>query len=70
MTLSKRYSSQTIERAKLLHWSGPYKPWQQGIAAPYSSVWRKYFVPDPTGKYHPRKKRVEEVAINRTALKE
>lgn len=63
MTQSERYSARMIESAKLLHWSGPHKPWQQSSTAPYSSVWRKYFVPDPAGKYLPKKKRAKKSAV-------
>ncbi|KAK3512982.1 hypothetical protein QTP70_034005 [Hemibagrus guttatus] len=46
-----RYSSQFISAAKLLHWNGHYKPW--GRAASYSNIWEKWYIPDPTGKFHP-----------------
>ncbi|MCJ8744270.1 hypothetical protein PDJAM_G00116570 [Pangasius djambal] len=46
-----RYSSQFISAAKLLHWNGHYKPW--GGASSYSTVWDKWYIPDPTGKFQP-----------------
>ncbi|XP_041835760.1 glycosyltransferase 8 domain-containing protein 1 [Melanotaenia boesemani] len=46
-----RYSSQFVKAAKLLHWNGHYKPW--GRASSFSEVWDRWFVPDPTGKFHP-----------------
>ncbi|XP_029907790.1 glycosyltransferase 8 domain-containing protein 1 [Myripristis murdjan] len=46
-----RYSSQFVKAAKLLHWNGHYKPW--GRASSFSEVWDKWYIPDPTGKFHP-----------------
>lgn len=46
-----RYSSQFVKAAKLLHWNGHYKPW--GRTSSFPDVWDKWFVPDPTGKFHP-----------------
>ncbi|KAM9408664.1 glycosyltransferase 8 domain-containing protein 1 [Pholidichthys leucotaenia] len=46
-----RYSLQFVKAAKLLHWNGHYKPW--GRASSFSDVWDKWFIPDPTGKFHP-----------------
>ncbi|XP_018541367.1 glycosyltransferase 8 domain-containing protein 1 [Lates calcarifer] len=46
-----RYSPQFVKAAKLLHWNGHYKPW--GRASSFSDVWDKWFIPDPTGKFHP-----------------
>uniref|UniRef100_A0A8C8A707 Glycosyltransferase 8 domain-containing protein 1 n=1 Tax=Otus sunia TaxID=257818 RepID=A0A8C8A707_9STRI len=45
----KRYSPQFVKAAKLLHWSGHFKPW--GRTASYAEVWVKWYVPDPTGKF-------------------
>ncbi|XP_029358911.1 glycosyltransferase 8 domain-containing protein 1 [Echeneis naucrates] len=53
-----RYSTQFIRAAKLLHWNGHYKPW--GRASSYSDVWDKWFIPDPTGKFHPVRRHAEE----------
>lgn len=46
-----RYSPQFVKAAKLLHWNGHYKPW--GRASSFSEVWDKWFIADPTGKFHP-----------------
>ncbi|KAF5904535.1 glycosyltransferase 8 domain-containing protein 1 [Clarias magur] len=46
-----RYSPQFISAAKLLHWNGHYKPW--GRVSSYPDVWDKWYIPDPTGKFHP-----------------
>lgn len=46
-----RYSPQFVKAAKLLHWNGHYKPW--GGASSFSGIWDKWYIPDPTGKFHP-----------------
>ncbi|CAJ1051661.1 glycosyltransferase 8 domain-containing protein 1 [Xyrichtys novacula] len=46
-----RYSTQFVKAAKLLHWNGHYKPW--GRTSSFTDVWDKWFIPDPTGKFHP-----------------
>ncbi|KAM6927813.1 glycosyltransferase 8 domain-containing protein 1 [Xenentodon cancila] len=46
-----RYSPQFVRAAKLLHWNGHYKPW--GRTSSFSDMWDKWFIPDPTGKFHP-----------------
>lgn len=46
-----RYSPEFVKAAKLLHWNGHYKPW--GRESSFSDVWDKWFLPDPTGKFHP-----------------
>ncbi|XP_076599960.1 glycosyltransferase 8 domain-containing protein 1 isoform X2 [Chaetodon auriga] len=46
-----RYSPQFVKAAKLLHWNGHYKPW--GRTSSFPDVWDKWFIPDPTGKFHP-----------------
>lgn len=53
-----RYSAQFVKAAKLLHWNGHYKPW--GRASSFSDIWDKWYIPDPTGKFHPIRKHVEE----------
>uniref|UniRef100_A0A8C4SNW9 Glycosyltransferase 8 domain-containing protein 1 n=1 Tax=Erpetoichthys calabaricus TaxID=27687 RepID=A0A8C4SNW9_ERPCA len=53
-----RYSSQFIKAAKLLHWNGHFKPW--GRASPYSDTWDSWYIPDPTGKFHPIRRSTEE----------
>ncbi|XP_046882223.1 glycosyltransferase 8 domain-containing protein 1 [Hypomesus transpacificus] len=49
-----RYSSQFVKAAKLLHWNGHYKPW--GRTSSFSDIWNKWYIPDPTGKFHPIRK--------------
>ena len=44
------YSDAFIEKAKLLHWTGPHKPWHNDGAL-YQEVWDDYFIPDPTRKF-------------------
>uniref|UniRef100_A0A1A7XF59 Glycosyltransferase 8 domain-containing protein 1 n=1 Tax=Iconisemion striatum TaxID=60296 RepID=A0A1A7XF59_9TELE len=46
-----RYSPQFVRAAKLLHWNGHYKPW--GRVSSFPEVWERWFIPDPTGKFHP-----------------
>ncbi|KAG9260593.1 glycosyltransferase 8 domain-containing protein 1 [Astyanax mexicanus] len=46
-----RYSTQFVKAAKLLHWNGHYKPW--GRTSSFSEIWDKWYIPDPTGKFHP-----------------
>lgn len=53
-----RYSPQFVKAAKLLHWNGHYKPW--GRAASFSDIWDKWYIPDPTGKFHPIRRPAEE----------
>lgn len=52
------YSPQFVKAAKLLHWNGHYKPW--GRASSFSDIWDKWYIPDPTGKFHPIRKHAEE----------
>ncbi|XP_067005431.2 glycosyltransferase 8 domain-containing protein 1 [Anabrus simplex] len=52
---TSRHSKQFIERAKLLHWSGHFKPWRHWSA--HSEHWDRYFVPDPTLQFRPIRKR-------------
>ncbi|KAM9859744.1 glycosyltransferase 8 domain-containing protein 1 [Aulostomus maculatus] len=53
-----RYSSQFVKAAKLLHWNGHYKPW--GRSSSFTDVWDKWFIPDPTGKFHPVRRHPED----------
>lgn len=53
-----RYSAQFVKAAKLLHWNGHYKPW--GRTSSFSDVWDKWFIPDPTEKFHPVRKHAGE----------
>ncbi|XP_053572941.1 glycosyltransferase 8 domain-containing protein 2 [Bombina bombina] len=38
-----------LQKAKLLHWNGRYKPWHYPSA--HSKLWEKWYIPDPTGKF-------------------
>ncbi|XP_029643563.1 glycosyltransferase 8 domain-containing protein 1 [Octopus sinensis] len=51
MTAGTSYSKQVVQHAKLLHWSGHFKPWNR--LAQHSDIWDKYFLPDPTHKFKP-----------------
>lgn len=53
-----RYSAQFVKAAKLLHWNGHYKPW--GRTSSFTDVWDKWFIPDPTDKFHPVRKHAGE----------
>ncbi|KAI1890929.1 hypothetical protein AGOR_G00158650 [Albula goreensis] len=53
-----RYSPQFLKAAKLLHWNGHYKPW--GRSSSYSEIWDKWYIPDPTGKFHPVRRHTED----------
>ncbi|XP_064422192.1 glycosyltransferase 8 domain-containing protein 1 isoform X2 [Latimeria chalumnae] len=53
-----RYSSQFVQAAKLLHWNGHFKPW--GRTTSYSDVWEKWYIPDPSGKFHLIRRQAEE----------
>ncbi|XP_057217352.1 glycosyltransferase 8 domain-containing protein 1 [Triplophysa rosa] len=54
----KRYSLQFVKAAKLLHWNGHYKPW--GRTSSFSDIWDRWYIPDPTGKFHPIRRHKEE----------
>lgn len=53
-----RYSAQFVKAAKLLHWNGHYKPW--GRTSSFSDIWDKWYIPDPTGKFHTIRRHAEE----------
>ncbi|XP_076472573.1 glycosyltransferase 8 domain-containing protein 1-like [Babylonia areolata] len=53
-TARSSYSRQFIQRAKLLHWSGRFKPW--GRTAAFQSLWDLYYLPDPTKEFLPLRK--------------
>lgn len=54
LTTGTQYSRAFVSSAKLLHWSGHFKPWN--AKSPYSDIWHRYFVPDPTGRFRPASK--------------
>uniref|UniRef100_A0A8C7Y790 Glycosyltransferase 8 domain containing 2 n=1 Tax=Oryzias sinensis TaxID=183150 RepID=A0A8C7Y790_9TELE len=43
------YSTSFLQRAQLLHWNGPFKPWN--YPAVHLDMWEKWFIPDPSGKF-------------------
>ncbi|XP_014661798.1 PREDICTED: glycosyltransferase 8 domain-containing protein 1-like [Priapulus caudatus] len=49
LSAGTRYSSEFVHNAKLLHWSGPHKPWER--VAAFQEIWDKYFIPDPSKKF-------------------
>ncbi|XP_065097833.1 glycosyltransferase 8 domain-containing protein 1 [Paramisgurnus dabryanus] len=53
-----RYSLKFVKSAKLLHWNGHFKPW--GRTSSFSEIWEKWYIPDPTGKFHPIRRHTEE----------
>lgn len=54
VTAGTQYSRLFVSSAKLLHWSGRFKPWSS--RSPYAEIWHRYFVPDPTGRFRPASK--------------
>ncbi|XP_033763664.1 glycosyltransferase 8 domain-containing protein 2-like isoform X2 [Pecten maximus] len=53
-TTRTSYSKSFLSYAHLLHWNGRFKPW--GRVSSHSDIWDKYYVPDPSGKFHPVRK--------------
>lgn len=57
LTPGSRYSPFFLANAKLLHWSGHFKPWKpsrNALSLSYEQkLWDKYFLRDPTGKFRP-----------------
>ncbi|CAG5927246.1 glycosyltransferase 8 domain-containing protein 2 [Menidia menidia] len=43
------YSETFLQDAHLLHWNGPFKPWN--YPAVHMDLWEKWFIPDPSGKF-------------------
>ncbi|XP_049617135.1 glycosyltransferase 8 domain-containing protein 2 [Syngnathus scovelli] len=43
------YPESFLQKAQLLHWNGPFKPW--GYPAVHTERWEKWFIPDPSGKF-------------------
>ncbi|XP_055367470.1 glycosyltransferase 8 domain-containing protein 2 isoform X2 [Betta splendens] len=43
------YSESFLQEAHLLHWNGPFKPWN--YPAVHSDLWERWFIPDPSGKF-------------------
>ncbi|TNM91707.1 hypothetical protein fugu_020087 [Takifugu bimaculatus] len=43
------YSDSFLQEAHLLHWNGPFKPWN--YPAVHLDLWEKWFIPDPSKKF-------------------
>ncbi|XP_077450535.1 glycosyltransferase 8 domain-containing protein 2 [Stigmatopora argus] len=43
------YPENLLQKAQLLHWNGPFKPW--GYPAVHTDRWEKWFIPDPSRKF-------------------
>nr|XP_061809495.1 glycosyltransferase 8 domain-containing protein 2-like [Nerophis lumbriciformis] len=43
------YPESFLQKAQLLHWNGPFKPW--GYPAVHTERWEKWFIPDPSRKF-------------------
>lgn len=43
------YSDSFLQEAHLLHWNGPFKPWNH--PAVHEDLWEKWFIPDPSKKF-------------------
>ncbi|KAK6175615.1 hypothetical protein SNE40_014036 [Patella caerulea] len=50
------YTTQFLRSAKLLHWNGRFKPW--GRTSQHSEIWDKYFIADPSHRFHPVRKAI------------
>lgn len=44
-----RYAESFLQGAHLLHWNGPFKPWND--PAVHSDLWERWFIPDPSGRF-------------------
>ncbi|XP_037616710.1 glycosyltransferase 8 domain-containing protein 2 [Sebastes umbrosus] len=44
-----RYSESFLQEAHLLHWNGPFKPWN--YPAVHLDLWERWFVPDPSRRF-------------------
>lgn len=58
LTPGSRYSPFYLSTAKLLHWSGHFKPWKPSRnsgSAYEQKIWDKYYLRDPTGVFRPIK---------------
>ncbi|XP_008399746.1 glycosyltransferase 8 domain-containing protein 2 isoform X1 [Poecilia reticulata] len=44
-----RYAESFLQGAQLLHWNGPFKPWND--PAVHSDLWKRWFIPDPSGRF-------------------
>ncbi|KAK3594972.1 hypothetical protein CHS0354_019892 [Potamilus streckersoni] len=51
LTPGTSYTKSFLKEAKLIHWSGTFKPW--GRTAQHSDIWDKYYIQDPSGKFEP-----------------
>lgn len=60
VTPGSQYSRIFVASAKLLQWSGRFKPWNS--RSPYADIWLRYFVADPTGRFRPASRGVSPAA--------
>ncbi|KAG7498139.1 glycosyltransferase 8 domain-containing 2 [Solea senegalensis] len=44
-----RYPESILQEAHLLHWNGPFKPWN--YPAVHLDLWERWFIPDPSGSF-------------------
>nr|XP_046234461.1 glycosyltransferase 8 domain-containing protein 2 isoform X1 [Scatophagus argus]XP_046234462.1 glycosyltransferase 8 domain-containing protein 2 isoform X1 [Scatophagus argus] len=44
-----RYSESMLQEAHLLHWNGPFKPWN--YPAVHLDLWERWFIPDPSKRF-------------------
>ncbi|XP_061570867.1 glycosyltransferase 8 domain-containing protein 2 [Cololabis saira] len=44
-----RYSENFLQEVHLLHWNGPFKPWN--YPAVHLDLWEKWFLPDPSRRF-------------------
>uniref|UniRef100_A0A8D2ZID6 Glycosyltransferase 8 domain-containing protein 2 n=1 Tax=Scophthalmus maximus TaxID=52904 RepID=A0A8D2ZID6_SCOMX len=44
-----RYPESFLQEARLLHWNGPFKPWN--YPAVHLDLWERWFIPDPSGRF-------------------
>uniref|UniRef100_A0A3B4V1P3 Glycosyltransferase 8 domain containing 2 n=1 Tax=Seriola dumerili TaxID=41447 RepID=A0A3B4V1P3_SERDU len=44
-----RYSESFLQEARLLHWNGPFKPWN--YPAVHLDLWERWFIPDPSERF-------------------
>lgn len=43
------YAENVLQEAHLLHWNGPFKPWN--YPAVHLDRWERWFIPDPSGRF-------------------
>ncbi|CAL1569170.1 unnamed protein product [Knipowitschia caucasica] len=43
------YAESELQKAQLLHWNGPFKPWTSPSV--HAELWERWFIPDPSGHF-------------------